>query len=320
MATERKPEFDEQQSFIDSNDTLGMYLKEMMRVPLLTQEEEIELAKRIEKGRVAGEKMARLTTSNDRRAEYSADIKDSNEAYEHLIKANTRLVVAVAKKYVGRGVPFLDLIQDGNIGLIRASKKFDYHRGYKFSTYATWWIRQAVTRAIADQGRTIRIPVHMHDQINRTFRKQIELTQQLGRQPTNEELAEELEIEPERVEYIMRISFKPLSLQSLAGHDDKEKNTLGEFIEDESAEIPPKEVTQSLLRDDVQEMLSELPSREAKLLSLRFGLQGSAPHTLVEIGRKMGVTRERVRQIEVQARNRLKTSKKGKNLQEYLRD
>lgn len=320
MATERKPEFDEQQSLIDSNDTLGMYLKEMLCVPLLTQEEEVELAKRIEKGRVAGEKMARLTTSNNRRAEFLADIKDSNEAYEHLIKANTRLVVAVAKKYIGRGVPFLDLIQDGNIGLIRASKKFDYHRGYKFSTYATWWIRQAVTRAIVDQSRTIRIPVHMHVQINKMFRKQIELTQQLGRQPTNEELAEELEIEPKRVEYIMRISLKPLSLQSPAGHGVKEKNILGDFVEDESAKIPSREVTQSLLRDDVQEMLSELPSFEAKLLNLRYGLQGNAPHTFVEIGKKMGVTRKRVQQIAAQARGRLKTSKKGKSLQEYLRD
>lgn len=320
MAAERKPEFDEQQSFIDPDDTLGLYLKEMSRVSLLTQEEEDELAKRIEKGRAAGEEMARRTTSNDHRAELLADIKDGNEACEHMIKANTRLVVAVAKKYVGRGVPFQDLIQDGNVGLIRASKKFDYHRGYKFSTYATWWVRQAVTRAIADHGRTIRIPVHMGDQINTMFRKQAELTHQLGRQPTKEELAEELEMEPEKIEYLMLISLKPLSLESPASRDDEEKDSLGDFIEDKSAEIPPKEVTQSLLCDDVQEMLSELPPRQAKLLSLRYGLQGNASHTLEKIGRKMGVTRERVRQIEAQARGRLKTSKKGKNLQEYLRD
>ena len=221
---------------IDTDDTIGLYLKEVGRVPLLTAEEEVELAQRIERGRLAREELARGNVSLRRRQELQRLIEDGWAAREHLITANSRLVISVAKKYMGRGVPFLDLIQEGNIGLIRAAKKFDYRRGHKFSTYATWWIRQAVTRAIADQGRTIRVPVHMGDQINKLLRVQHQLTQRLGRDPSVEELAHSLDVTPQKVENMIQVARRPLSLETPT--DDEENSVLGDFIQDEEVPAP----------------------------------------------------------------------------------
>src|SRR5918993_1665945 len=232
-ANEAEPEvdlsLDDYLANIDTDDTIGLYLKEVSRVPLLTAEEEVELAQRIERGRMAREELAKGNASPRRRTELRKLIEDGWAAREHLITANSRLVISVAKKYMGRGVPFLDLIQEGNIGLIRATKKFDYRRGHKFSTYATWWIRQAVTRAIADQGRTIRVPVHMYEQINRLTRTSRQLVQELGRDPTTEEIANELGVTPRKVEHIMRVSQRPLSLEMPVG--EEEDSYLGDFIE-----------------------------------------------------------------------------------------
>ncbi|HEX9028209.1 MAG TPA: sigma-70 family RNA polymerase sigma factor, partial [Anaerolineales bacterium] len=226
---------------IDTDDTIGLYLKEVGRVPLLTAEEEVELAQRIERGRLAREELAKGNVSPRRRQELQRLIEDGWAAREHLITANSRLVISVAKKYMGRGVPFLDLIQEGNIGLIRAAKKFDYRRGHKFSTYATWWIRQAVTRAIADQGRTIRVPVHMGDQINKLLRVQHQLTQRLGREPSVEELADALEVPPKKVENMIQVARRPLSLETPT--DDEEDSVLGDFIEDDDAAPPDDTAT-----------------------------------------------------------------------------
>lgn len=229
---------------IDTDDTIGLYLKEVSRVPLLNAEEEVELAQRIERGRMAREELAKGNVSNRRRLELRKLIEDGWAAREHLITANSRLVISVAKKYMGRGVPFLDLIQEGNIGLIRATKKFDYRRGHKFSTYATWWIRQAVTRAIADQGRTIRVPVHMGDQINKLLRVQHQLTQRLGREPTVEELAIALDVPPKKVENMIQVARRPLSLETPT--DDEEDSVLGDFIEDDEAPPPDESATYNL--------------------------------------------------------------------------
>ncbi len=259
---------------IDTDDTIGLYLKEVSRVPLLTAEEEVELAQRIERGRMAREELARGNVSTRRRQELRRLIEDGWGAREHLITANSRLVISVAKKYMGRGVPFLDLIQEGNIGLIRATKKFDYRRGHKFSTYATWWIRQAVTRAIADQGRTIRVPVHMGDQINKLLRVQHQLTQRLGREPTVEELAQALDVPPKKVENMIQVARRPLSLETPT--DDEEDSVLGDFIEDEEAPPPDDTATYNLLREHLEEVLSSLPPREVRILQLRYGLVGWA--------------------------------------------
>ncbi|MGA2489352.1 MAG: sigma-70 family RNA polymerase sigma factor, partial [Anaerolineales bacterium] len=229
---------------IDTDDTIGLYLKEVSRVPLLTAPQEVELAQRIERGRMAREELARGNVGSRRRIELRKLIEDGWAAREHLITANSRLVISVAKKYMGRGVPFLDLIQEGNIGLIRATKKFDYRRGHKFSTYATWWIRQAVTRAIADQGRTIRVPVHMGDQINKLLRVQHQLTQRLGREPTVEEVAEALEVPPKKVENMIQVARRPLSLETPT--DDEEDSVLGDFIEDDEAAPPDETATYNL--------------------------------------------------------------------------
>ncbi|NPA07274.1 MAG: sigma-70 family RNA polymerase sigma factor [Chloroflexi bacterium] len=302
---------------IDTDDMVGLYLKEVGRIPLLTAEEEVELAKRIEAGREARAELARGNVSPKRREELRRIIEDGWKAREKLITANSRLVISVAKKYVGRGVPFLDLIQEGNIGLIRATKKFDYRRGHKFSTYATWWIRQAVTRAIADQGRTIRVPVHMGDQINKLLRTQHQLTQKLGREPTVEELAEELGIPPKKVEYMMQVARHPLSLEMPT--DDEENAVLGDFIKDEGAQAPDENAAQVMLREQLEKILSELPPREVRILQLRYGLLDGHAYTLEEVGRKMGVTRERVRQIEAQALARLRRPEIKRLLREYLR-
>ena len=301
---------------IDTDDTIGLYLKEVGRVPLLTAEEEVELAQRIERGRMAREELAKGNVPATRRQDLQRLIEDGWAAREHLITANSRLVISVAKKYMGRGVPFLDLIQEGNIGLIRAAKKFDYRRGHKFSTYATWWIRQAVTRAIADQGRTIRVPVHMGDQINKLLRVQHQLTQRLGRDPSVDELAEALEVTPAKVENMIQVARRPLSLETPT--DDEEDSVLGDFIQDEEVPAPDETATYNLLREHLDSVLNNLPPREVRILQLRYGLLDGQAYTLEEVGRKMGVTRERVRQIEAQALSRLRHPAIRRKLREYL--
>jgi RNA polymerase primary sigma factor len=301
---------------IDTDDTIGLYLKEVGRVPLLNAEEEVELAQRIERGRLAREELAKGNVSPRRRQELQRLIEDGWAAREHLITANSRLVISVAKKYMGRGVPFLDLIQEGNIGLIRAAKKFDYRRGHKFSTYATWWIRQAVTRAIADQGRTIRVPVHMGDQINKLLRVQHQLTQRLGRDPSVEELANSLEVTPQKVENMIQVARRPLSLETPTA--DEEDSVLGDFIQDEEVPAPDETATYNLLREHLESVLNSLPPREVRILQLRYGLLDGQAYTLEEVGRKMGVTRERVRQIEAQALSRLRHPAIRRKLREYL--
>lgn len=301
---------------IDTDDTIGLYLKEVSRVPLLNAEEEVELAQRIERGRMAREELARGQVKSHRRVELRRLIEDGWAAREHLITANSRLVISVAKKYMGRGVPFLDLIQEGNIGLIRATKKFDYRRGHKFSTYATWWIRQAVTRAIADQGRTIRVPVHMGDQINKLLRVQHQLTQKLGREPAVEELALSLDVTPKKVENMIQVARRPLSLETPT--DDEEDSVLGDFIEDDEAPPPDETATYNLLQEHLEEVLESLPPREVRILQLRYGLLDGQAYTLEEVGRKMGVTRERVRQIEAQALSRLRHPMIRRKLRDYL--
>ncbi len=301
---------------IDTDDMIGLYLKEVGRIPLLTAEEEVELAQKIEAGRQARAELARGNVPPERREELRRQIEEGWAAREKLITANSRLVISVAKKYMGRGVSFLDLIQEGNIGLIRATKKFDWRRGHKFSTYATWWIRQAVTRAIADQGRTIRVPVHMGDQINKLLRVQHQLTQQLGRDPTVEELAEALGVPPKKVEHMIQVARRPLSLEMPT--DDEEDSVLGDFVQDDGALAPDEAATHNLLRQHLEEVLKTLPPREVRILQLRYGLLDGQAYTLEEVGRKMGVTRERVRQIEAQALSRLRQPNIRRQLQEYL--
>ena len=303
-------------SQIEIDDSISLYLKEIGRVPLLTADEEVSLAKRMEKGRDARVKLSQGIDDWEERERLLWFVRDGQAAQEHLIKANSRLVVSVAKKYVGRGVPFLDLIQEGNIGLIRAVKKFDYRRGYKFSTYATWWIRQAVTRAIADQGRTIRVPVHMYEQINRLTRTSRQLVQELGRDPTTEEIADELGVTPRKVEHIMRVSQRPLSLEMPVG--EEEDSYLGDFIEDEDADSPSEAAGQQLLREVIDEIFQSLTPREVRILQLRFGLVDGYCYTLEEVGKKFGVTRERIRQIEAQALSRLRHPSRSRKLRDYL--
>ncbi len=301
---------------IETDDTIGLYLKEVSRIPLLTAEEEVELAQRIERGKMAREELARSKIGKKRGYELRLLIEDGWAAREHLITANSRLVISVAKKYMGRGVPFLDLIQEGNIGLIRATKKFDYRRGHKFSTYATWWIRQAVTRAIADQGRTIRVPVHMGDQINKLLRTQHQLTQKLGRDPSIEELAEALDVPPKKVENMIKVSRRPLSLETPT--DNEDDSVLGDFIEDNEIPAPDVTATYNLLREHLEFVMDSLPPREVRILQLRYGLLDGQAYTLEEVGRKMGVTRERVRQIEAQALSRLRQPTVRRKLRDYL--
>lgn len=301
---------------VEADDTIGLYLREISRVPLLTHEEEVELAKRMERGRRAEKQLQRDGLDPQKRKELEALVEDGRRAREHLIRANSRLVISVAKRYIGRGVPFLDLIQEGNIGLIRAANKFNYRLGHKFSTYATWWIRQAVTRAIADQSRTIRVPVHMGDQINRLLRTSHRLTQELGREPTPEELAKALDISPRKVEQMLEVARRPLSLDMAT--DDEEENTLGDFIEDERAVAPPEAVSESMLREAIREILQNLPPREVRILELRYGLVDGETYTLEEVGKKLGVTRERVRQIEAQALSRLRHPVHARRLKDFL--
>ena len=301
---------------IEVDDTIGLYLKEIGRVPLLIAEEEVTLAKRMEAGRDAQEAMDCDSLKIAERTDLMRTAYDGTAAREHLIRANSRLVISVAKKYIGRGVPFLDLIQEGNIGLIRAANKFNYQLGHKFSTYATWWIRQAVTRAIADQSRTIRIPVHMGDQINKLLRTSHRLTQELGREPTVEELAKALDVPTRKAEEMLRVARRPLSLEMPT--DDEEESELGDFIEDQDSLAPDDEVTSSMLRDQLLTILQDLPPREVRILQLRYGLIDGETYTLEEVGKKLGVTRERVRQIEAQALKRLRHPAHSRKLRDFL--
>ena len=306
------------QQALESDDVVGLYLKEAGRVSLLTAEEEVELARRMEAGDFANEQLEREGQSLPLDDVYTLQeiVEDGEAAQEHLVRANVRLVISVAKKYIGRGVPFLDLIQEGNIGLIRATNKFEYQRGHKFSTYATWWIRQAVSRAVADQGRTIRVPVHMGDQLNRMRRFQLQLTQELGRDPSIAELAIGMETTPDKVEDLMEISRRPVSLE--APIDEDGDSTFGDFVEDVNSPAPADEVASLLLHEQLDEALDRLPPREAQILRLRYGLEDGRVYTLEEVGQTIGVTRERVRQLEAQALNRLRQSSARVKLRDYL--
>jgi RNA polymerase primary sigma factor len=274
------------------------------------------LAKLLEQGYGARRTLCRESEEIERRLELEQAVEAGVAAREHLIKANTRLVVSIAKKYMSRGVPFLDLIQEGNLGLMKAVEKFDYRRGYRFSTYATWWIRQTITRAIADQSRTIRVPVHMSDRIRRLYHTVRKLEQENGRKPTAEEIAAELNMEPGKVQWMLRVSWRPLSLESPVGED--EENDLGSFIEDETTPSPVQTAYQNLLREKVEEVLSTLSPREARILRLRFGLDTGRSYTLEEVGQKFGLTRERIRQIEGEALRRLRHPSRSRQLRGYL--
>jgi RNA polymerase primary sigma factor len=287
----------------------------MARVPLLDEVEEVSLAKRIEAGRKAKKQLTKQP-NHECASEWSFYIEDGQLAREHLIKANTRLVVSIAKKYMTRGVPFLDLIQEGNLGLMKAVEKFDHRRGFRFSTYATWWIRQTITRAIADQGRTIRVPVHMTDRIRRLFRVARELEQELSRKPTVEELAAQMELEPRKVQWMLKVSWQPLSLEHPVGDDDDSE--LGNFIENDSEPTPAEATYDAMLKEKLEELLTTLTPREARILRLRFGLQNGRSYTLEEVGQKFGLTRERIRQIEGRALRRLRHPRRSRKLRDYL--
>ena len=302
---------------IDAGDSVGLYLSQVGLVPLLTRSEEVELAKRIERGRVCRDELAHGPVSEKKRKELETYIEDGMAAREHLIMANSRLVISVAKKYNNRGVPLLDLIQEGHVGLMRAVKKFDYRRGHKFSTYATWWIRQAITRLIADHGRTIRVPVHMGDRINRMLRSRHQLTQELGREPNEVELAAHLDTTPKSVEDMLRVAQRPISLEKPTDYDSD--SVMADFIEDEESPAPEELTQQELLEERVQELLETLPPREALVVRLRYGLPTGEVHTLKQIGEKLGITRERVRQIENQALRRLRHPSLESELIDYVR-
>ena len=293
-------------SSVDVNDMVHIYLREAAHVPLLNAEQEVQLARRIELARMAHQELGKGGLPAGRQKELRRIIEDGKKAREYLIRANARLVISVAKKYLGRGLTFLDLIQEGNIGLMRAVKNFDYQRGFKFSTYATWWIRQAITRALADQGRTIRLPVHMSDQIQRLNREQNRLQQQLGRTPSAEELASSLGVPVSKVEQLQRVVRQPISLQTPVGEDRDEM--VGDLIEDINAPDPEDTVLQGIMDENLREHLESLPEREREVLEMRYGLGGEEPLTLQEIGRRMGITRERARQLELQAIKRLRKS------------
>ncbi|GAB2861078.1 RNA polymerase sigma factor [Actinocorallia aurea] len=299
-----------------TSDLVRIYLREIGRVPLLTAEQEVELAKSIEAGLFAEEKTVRTAVLLlPERLDLETLARDGVRAKQRLIEANLRLVVSIAKRYVGRGMLFLDLIQEGNLGLIRAVEKFDYTKGYKFSTYATWWIRQAITRAIADQARTIRIPVHMVETINKLIRVQRQLHQDLGREPLPEEIGAEMGLSPERVVEIQRIAQEPVSLQSPIGEEDSD---LGDFIEDADAVVPIEAAAFILLQDQLEDILATLSDREQRIIQLRFGLADGHPRTLEEVGREFGVTRERIRQIESKTLAKLRHPSRAQVLREYL--
>jgi len=316
----RQDGYDDENAFdlsnIEANDTIGLYLKEMGQTSLLTPAEEVTLAKQIEAGRIAETMLEDLPRNNQEAAILKAQIKAGQNAREHLIRANTRLVVSIAKKYREQGVPLADLIQEGNLGLMRAVEKFDYRRGYKFSTYATWWIRQAVTRALADQSRTIRVPVHMSDQLRRLHQVSRRLEQDWGRKPSPEELAREMKLEASRIRWMLHISRHSVSLEQPVGED--EDRELSAFIEDENALAPSDEAYLHLLQDKLQDVLATLDPREARILRLRFGLQNGRTYTLEEVGQKFGLTRERIRQLEGRALRKLRHPRRARQLRDYL--
>jgi len=304
-----------------STDLVRAYLKEIGRVALLNAEQEVELAKRIEAGLFAAERLrlfdcGDLKMTKQVQKDYIWLTADGQRAKDHLLEANLRLVVSVAKRYTGRGMAFLDLIQEGNLGLIRAVEKFDYTKGYKFSTYATWWIRQAITRAMADQARTIRIPVHMVEQINKLTRVQRQMLQDLGREPTADELAKELDMTPDKVVEIQGYAREPVSLEQNVG--DEGDSQLGDFIEDADAPIAAEVVSFGLLQRELDSVLKTLPEREAAVVALRFGLTDGQPRTLDEIGREFGLTRERIRQIEAKTLSKLRHPSRSQKLRDYL--
>ncbi len=314
---------------VSIEDPVRMYLKEIGKVPLLSADEEIELAQKMENGARATENMAKLMAkvSEDASEEEKAELQqkidaeqeimdEGEEAKKKLAEANLRLVVSIAKRYVGRGMLFLDLIQEGNLGLIKAVEKFDYSKGYKFSTYATWWIRQAITRAIADQARTIRIPVHMVETINKLIRVSRQLLQELGREPTPEEIAAEMKMPEERVREILKISQEPVSLETPIG--EEEDSHLGDFIQDDNVPVPADAAAFSLLKEQLTEVLGTLTEREQKVLKLRFGLEDGRARTLEEVGKEFNVTRERIRQIEAKALRKLRHPSRSRKLKDYL--
>jgi len=299
-----------------TSDLVRIYLREIGRVPLLTAEDEVELAKAIEAGLFAEEKLGGgIPILGAVHGDLELLVYEGIRAKQRLIEANLRLVVSIAKRYIGRGLVFLDLIQEGNLGLIRAVEKFDYTRGYKFSTYATWWIRQAITRAIADQARTIRVPVHMVETINKLARVQRQLHQELGREATTEEIAAEMGLEPERVAEIQRIAQEPVSLQSPIG---EEESDLGDFIEDADAVVPMEAAAFIMLQDQLERVLEQLAERDRRIIQLRFGLLDGHPRTLEEVGREFGVTRERIRQIESKTLAKLRHPSRAQLLREFL--
>ncbi len=313
---------------VSVDDPVRMYLKEIGKVPLLSADEEIELAQNMEDGAVATEKINVLKgridgASEEEKAEIKEEIKTLQrdvdkgaDAKKRLAEANLRLVVSIAKRYVGRGMLFLDLIQEGNLGLIKAVEKFDYKKGYKFSTYATWWIRQAITRAIADQARTIRIPVHMVETINKLIRVSRQLLQELGREPSPEEIAKEMNMPVERVREILKISQEPVSLETPIG--EEEDSHLGDFIKDDNVPVPADAAAFTLLKEQLEEVLGTLTEREQKVLTLRFGLEDGRARTLEEVGKEFNVTRERIRQIEAKALRKLRHPSRSRKLKDYL--
>ncbi|HEV7208597.1 MAG TPA: RNA polymerase sigma factor [Mycobacteriales bacterium] len=300
-----------------TGDPVKMYLKSIGRVPLLTAIEEVDLSKKVEAGLFAAEKLAtEKKVSPTLRRELEVIVREGAAAKDKLVEANLRLVVSIAKRYVGRGMLFLDVIQEGNLGLIRAVEKFDYTKGYKFSTYATWWIRQAITRAIADQARTIRIPVHMVETINKVVRVQRQLLQDLGREPTMEEIGKEVDLPPEKVEEVLKIAQDPVSLETPIGEEGD--SHLGDFIEDSDAVVPVDAASFIMMQEQLESVLHSLTDREKKVVQLRFGLTDGHPRTLEEVGREFGVTRERIRQIESKTLSKLRHPSRSQKLRDYL--
>ncbi len=301
---------------VSADDPVGLYFRQMAQEPLLTAEEEIDLAKRIELGRSAAERLCDPTLPPTEREWLARLVDDGQAAREHLGRANTRLVVSIAKRYMGQGLPFPDLIQEGNVGLMRAVDKYDYKRGNRFSTYATWWIRQAITRALAQKTRTIRIPLHMTERIRQMYRTAQVLEQSLGHRPTPEEIAKEMELPPESVRGMMDASQHAIALERPVGDDGDSE--FGDFIEDQDSPSPVEAATQHLLQETIEEVLSELTPRQSHILRLRFGLGGGEPHTLEEIANKFGLSRERIRQLEKEALRRLRHPRLAHNLRDYL--
>ena len=306
------------EELVSVSDPVRMYLQEIGRVPLLTPQQEVELALQVEAGVKAGEKLAAGQFSTEDRVILQRTARIGQQAKDRLVEANLRLVVSIAKKYVGRGMPLLDLIQEGNLGLMRAVEKFDYRKGFKFSTYATWWIRQAVTRALADQARTIRVPVHMVETINKLAQVQRQLLQELGREPNIAEIAGEMEVEPGRVTELRQIAQDPVSLETPLGEDDE--STLGDFVEDSEAEVPVEAASFRLLQEYVAHALEELNERERQVIVMRFGLADGRVRTLEEVGAHFNVTRERVRQLETKALAKLRHPARSRRLQGFLRE